>query len=233
MVEVATGAIAVAAGALAYGARVPRSSMLAPTVWRGPVGSPGIALTFDDGPSESTLELLEILDHFDVPATFFQCGANVRRVPAMARAVAGAGHEIGNHSESHRLLSLRGAGFIRDEIETAQRTIADVTGVTPRVFRPPYGVRWFGLRAALRDLGLTGVMWSVIGLDWKLPAPGVERRLMESTRPGAIVCLHDGRSLQPQPNISVTLETLPRVIPQWKERGLQLMRVSELLCPMN
>jgi peptidoglycan-N-acetylglucosamine deacetylase len=93
-----------AAGVLAYAVRVPSSSLLAPSVYKGAGTRAAIALTFDDGPSESTPELLEILAAHSAPATFFQCGANVRRLPQVARDVALAGHEIGNHTETHPLL---------------------------------------------------------------------------------------------------------------------------------
>src|ERR1700681_1910846 len=91
-------ALCAAAGVLAYAVRVPSSSLLASSVYKGSSGRPAIALTFDDGPSESTPELLEILAQFDVKATFFQCGANVRRLPEVSREVVERGHEIGNHT---------------------------------------------------------------------------------------------------------------------------------------
>src|ERR1700683_4762114 len=84
----------VSAGALAYAVRVPSCSWLAPSICRGTDTRPAIAITFDDGPSESTAELLEVLSRYRAPATFFQCGANVRRLPAVSREVAAAGHEI-------------------------------------------------------------------------------------------------------------------------------------------
>jgi peptidoglycan/xylan/chitin deacetylase (PgdA/CDA1 family) len=204
---------------------------VAPSVWRGTSGRQSIALTFDDGPSESTPKLLEALAEFGVKATFFECGVNVRRLPGVARRVAAAGHEVGNHTETHARLWLRSAGFIRGEIEAAQRTIEDATGVTPRLFRAPYGVRWFGLGRAQRDLGLTGVMWSVLGLDWKLPAEAVAARLAKRVRPGAIVCLHDGRETAEAPDVSVTIEAIRRVAPQWIRRGLKFETVSQILCP--
>lgn len=225
------GGVAVAAGTLGYAVRSPRSSLVAPSVWRGASGRRSIALTFDDGPSELTPALLETLAGFGVRATFFQCGLNVRRQPALARKVVAAGHEIGNHTETHAPLWLRPAGFIRAELETAQRTIEDVAGVTPRLFRAPFGVRWFGLRAAQQELGLTGVMWSVLGLDWKLRAREVAARLERRAGPDAIICLHDGRETAAAPDISVTIEAVRRVIPRWVERGFQFETVSQILCP--
>jgi peptidoglycan/xylan/chitin deacetylase (PgdA/CDA1 family) len=230
--EVAAG-VAAAAGALTYGVRAPRSGWIAPTVWRGPEASGAIALTFDDGPSESTPALLDLLDQHAAKATFFQCGANAARLPGISRAVAEAGHEIGNHTDSHPFLHLKSGKFIRAELIAAQNRIAEASGVAPTLFRAPYGVRWFGLRAVQDELGLTGVTWTVIGLDWKWPAERVATRLLGNAGPGAIVCLHDGRELRPRPDISVTLEALRRALPRWVENGLQFETVSQLLCPTN
>src|ERR1019366_6151238 len=121
------------------------------------------------------------------PATFFQCGANVRRLPNVAREVVAAGHEIGNHTDTHPLLALKSPGFIHRELSQAQETIEQVTGLRPRYFRAPYGARWFGLRAAQQRLGLSGVMWSTIALDWKRPAPAVVSRLLHGAGRGAIL----------------------------------------------
>src|SRR5579863_2803349 len=98
---ISSGAACAAAGFMAWAVRGRSARVLAPSFWRGPAGRRAVALTFDDGPSESTPEILEILDHYKVPATFFQIGANVKRLPEIARAVREAGHEIGNHSHTH------------------------------------------------------------------------------------------------------------------------------------
>src|ERR1035438_10044435 len=130
-------AIGASAGVLAYAVRGPRSALLAPSVYRGSQTRPAIALTFDDGPSESTPELLEILRRYGASATFFQCGANVRRLPEIARDVVAAGHEIGNHTDSHSRLYLRSSSFIYRELAAAGESIERVTGVRPRLFRAP------------------------------------------------------------------------------------------------
>ncbi|MGD0297751.1 MAG: polysaccharide deacetylase family protein [Bryobacteraceae bacterium] len=225
------GAVGVAAGAMTYAVRAPQSTLLAPSVYRGSATRRAIALTFDDGPSESTPELLEILSRFGASATFFQCGANVRRLPQVARDVAAAGHEIGNHSDTHARLYLRSSSFIYRELAAAGETIQRVTGVQPRLFRAPYGARWFGLRDAQRRLGLMGVMWTTLALDWKWPAARVARRLAGGAQNGAIFCLHDGRELEPRPNIGATLQAVREVLPKLIESGFHFERVTEIICP--
>jgi peptidoglycan/xylan/chitin deacetylase (PgdA/CDA1 family) len=224
-------AICASAGVLTYAVRAPSSSMLAPSVYKGVDSRPAIALTFDDGPSESTPRLLEILARHRVPATFFQCGASVRRLPQLALEVAAAGHEIGNHTDTHPPLYLKSPAFIYRELAAAQETIERETRVRPRFFRAPYGARWFGLREAQQRLGLVGVMWTTLALDWKWPEHRVISRLLEGSRKGAIFCLHDGRRLESSPDIGVTLKAVREVLPKLMEKGFHFEKVSEILCP--
>lgn len=227
----AATALCVSAGVLAYGVRVPSASLIAPSIHRGTTTRPAIALTFDDGPSESTPELLTILARYSAPATFFQCGANVRRLPQVAREVAAAGHEIGNHSDTHPMLQFKSSNHIYRELAAAQETIEQIAGVKPRCFRAPYGVRWFGLGQIQRRLHLTGVTWTTLGLDWKLSAPQVVSRLMHGAVNGAILCLHDGRTLQPVPDVAVTIQAVREVLPKLMEKGFHFEKVSDILCP--
>lgn len=212
-----TGAAA-AVGLAAYAVRGKSSSLIAPSIWHGDRKRSELALTFDDGPSESTPGLLEILARHDVKATFFMCGQNVRRLKAIAREVVAAGHEIGNHTDTHPPLYFKSPEFIYGELARAQETIAEITGVNPALFRAPYGVRWPGLREAQRRLNLTGVMWTTIGRDWKWPADRIAKLLVNQAANGAIFCLHDGRELRTEPDISATLKAVEMVLPILKER---------------
>lgn len=231
VLETAGAAIGASAGVLAYAVRAPSSSLLGPSVYKGAVTRPAIALTFDDGPSESTPELLEILARYGAPATFFQCGANVRRLPQVAREVAAAGHGIGNHSDTHPKLYFKSREFIYRELASAEETIERMVGVRPRFFRAPFGARWFGLRQAQQRLGLMGVMWTTLALDWKWPAERVLARLLDGARNGAIFCLHDGRLLESRPDIRVTLQAVRVLLPELIEQGFHFEKVTEILCP--
>jgi len=227
------GAACGASALLAYAVRGRSSTLLAPSVYRGPRHRRSIALTFDDGPSEGTNQLLDILDRFNTPATFFVCGMNVQRLPAVVRSTAEAGHEIGNHSYSHPALYFRSQAFIANELSAAQSIIADTTGTAPRLFRAPFGVRWFGLREAQRRLNLLGVMWTVLGRDWKLSADRIASRILRQADNGAIICLHDGRGVGRNPQIGETLDAVARLIPALKSRGFTFETVTQLLCPIN
>jgi|HubBroStandDraft_1064217.scaffolds.fasta_scaffold141248_3 peptidoglycan/xylan/chitin deacetylase (PgdA/CDA1 family) len=235
MVEViATAGLVSAAGGFAgYAVRGRSSRVFAPSAYHGDRSRAILALTFDDGPSPATPALLEILSARGIRATFFMCGRNVRRLPSIAREVLGAGHEIGNHTDTHPHLYFKSPEFIYSEMALAQETIHLHTGATPRFFRAPYGVRWFGLRRAQERLGLTGVMWTVIGHDWNWPASRVVRLLSKQAANGGILCLHDGRAITVAPDIRATLQAAETAIPMLLDRGFQFQTLSEMLCPTN
>jgi peptidoglycan/xylan/chitin deacetylase (PgdA/CDA1 family) len=227
----AAGVGLASAGVLAYAVRGKSSRLFGTSVWRGDPRRKSIALTFDDGPSESTPALLDTLREHHALATFFQCGSNVRRLPEIARAVSAAGHDIGNHSDSHPLCCFRSPAFIENDFARAQHSFGDVLGIAPTLMRAPFGVRWFGYRRMQEKLGLLGVMWTVIGLDWKLSVPAICDRLLRAARNGAIVCLHDGRGCNRQPDVKHSLEAVKRILPALLERGYQFETVSQILCP--
>lgn len=207
------------------------SAVFGSSVWRGPRDRRAIALTFDDGPGESTPQILDILARHNVPATFFQVGTNVERLPEVARAVAQGGHEIGNHSHTHPMFCFRSSRFMEEELRRAQETIERHAGVRPAWFRAPYGVRWFGLAKAQNVLHLTGVMWTTIGYDWSLGAGEIVERVARGVSNGAILCLHDGRELRARPDAGQTVEAVRRVVPVLLDRGYRFETVSRLLCP--
>jgi len=186
-------------------------------------------LTFDDGPSEGTLDLLEYLDRENVWATFFQCGLNVRRHPQIAGQVAAAGHQLGNHSFSHPTLPFKSAYFIEREFTEAQRAITEETGIAPMIMRPPYGFRWIGLRDVQQKLALLGVMWTVMGNDMRWPSERDADHVLPRVTPGEIICLHDAWGVQPKPDISNTLSALRKIIPVLIDNGFRFEVISDLM----
>ena len=231
--EAVAGSVGIAAAMMAYAVRSPTSSLLGPSVYRGCTSRRALALTFDDGPSESTSEILDLLGEYRIAATFFHCGANVQRHPALARRVLQEGHVIGNHTQTHPYLCFQSTKAITEEFRQAQHAIEDTLGLSPRLMRPPFGVRWFGFREAQQALNLLGVMWTVIGNDWKWSAPAIARRLTRGATNGGILCLHDGRELQPCPVRSNTAAALRAAIPALLAQGFQFETVNRILCPTN
>lgn len=228
LLETLAGA-APAAALLAWAVRGRSSGLFCPVVWRGAPDRRSVALTFDDGPSESTPLLVELLDGLGIRATFFLTGLAAERLPGVTRSIAAAGHEIASHGHSHAPLYLRSPGFILEEIRRAQDAIEQTSGVVPKLYRPAYGCRWFGLRAALERFGLTLVMWTAIGRDWKHPAGRVAGRLLKAASNGAIFCLHDGRLLAPKPDIGATLEAVRLLVPRLQDRGYRFETAGELI----
>jgi peptidoglycan/xylan/chitin deacetylase (PgdA/CDA1 family) len=227
----AAAAVFIGSAASAWAVRGRSSGLFGANVWRGPSTRRAIALTFDDGPSESTPRLLELLAHANARATFFQCGANADRLPAFARESSGAGHEIGNHTYSHAKLYLKGSALVETEVARAQRALTEIHGNSPKWFRAPYGVRWFGMGTAMHSAGLTHAAWTTIARDWMPDARGVLQRCRNGSNPGAILCLHDGRELRVNPDIRVTLEAVGQLLPYLRDEGYELVTLSELLCP--
>ena len=148
----------------------------ATTVYRSVSLEPGkkqVALTFDDGPHPRlTKEILSILEEYGIKATFFMIGENVRNYPEAARAVAAAGHEIGNHTETHKHLSGLNEASLTKELEKCKNSIYEICGLCPTLFRPPEGATpAFVLRAA-EAFSYPVILWSIDTKDWEIKNTG-------------------------------------------------------------
>ncbi|MBZ2177023.1 MAG: polysaccharide deacetylase family protein [Acidobacteriota bacterium] len=225
---VAAGALGGVLGGAAWSVRGRSAQVLAPSIWRGNRERRAVALTFDDGPSEGTAAILEVLREAGARATFFQCGMNVERRPEWAAAVSAGGHEVGNHTWSHRRLDFASRAVMREELGRAQALLTAVHGVAPRWFRAPFGVRWVGLGQVQRELGLMGAMWTCMGRDWKLPAAAIARRVQRGVENGAIICLHDGRGVSAAPAIGETVAALRVITRDLREKGWPMVGLSDL-----
>ena len=199
LIELAGAGLGLSVGAYAYAANWPTSQIFGHTLISG--NDPReIALTYDDGPNDPyTLRLLEILAGYDVHATFFLIGGFVRQRPQIARAIHAAGHVIGNHTMSHPVLLWQSPARVREELADCNAAIEDAIGQPVRFFRPPHGARRPDVLRTARELGLTAVMWNVMGHDWTAPGPErifsrVERKLHLNQRSqrGSNILLHDG-----------------------------------------
>lgn len=221
--------LGVSAGLVAWAVRGRSADWLAPSVWRGPGDRKAVALSFDDGPSESTEQILKLLAQYGAKATFFQIGQHVDRLPQVTQRVVGAGCEVGNHSYSHRRFDFTSAAFQLEELQKTQWAIEAACGAKPVWFRAPFGVRWAGLAKAQKACGLNGAMWTVLARDWRLSGTQIERRVLGKVDNGSIICLHDGRGLEVDPDVSATVEALSRILPVLRDRGYEMVTISELL----
>jgi peptidoglycan-N-acetylglucosamine deacetylase len=215
--------------AAAYGSVSRSSQLFGPSVYRGPGRRKSVSLTFDDGPSEGTQDLLDYLATENVFCTFFQCGMNVRRLPHIAGRVAACGHQIGNHTYSHTKLPFKPREFIDYEFSEAQRIITFETGIAPMISRAPYGFRWVGMREVQRKLSLLDVMWTVMGFDWRWSAERITDHVLCHTTPGGIICLHDGRGVERNPDISETISAVKKIVPVLRDEGYSFEIVNDLM----
>ncbi|MGI6298452.1 MAG: polysaccharide deacetylase family protein [Saccharofermentanales bacterium] len=189
--------------------------------------NPVIALTFDDGPSlRDTGTLLDLLKTEDVKATFFVLGNQIAagRESFVKRAFA-EGHEIGNHTYSHKTVKKLSASEVRKEFSQANDLIEGITGVKPVIARPPTGAYDDTTIAVSKELGMTLVNWSYQSCpeDWNHRGEPdyIADFVIEKARNGHIVLLHDTNS--------TTVEAMPKMIKGLKEKGFRFMTVSELL----
>ena len=160
------GVAALAAGGLIYASIAPTSQIFGSTLIAGNDPSE-IALTFDDGPNDAaTPHLLDVLARHNVRATFFMMGSYARQRPELVRAVAAAGHLIGNHTMTHPNLLLTSAGRVRLELAECSAILEDLIGEGVEYFRSPFGARRPVVLRIARELRLTPVMWNVTGFDW-------------------------------------------------------------------
>jgi peptidoglycan-N-acetylglucosamine deacetylase len=198
---------------------------------RGPLGvedrtssGAGYALTFDDGPhAQGTPAVLEVLASRDVRATFFLVGEQVRRNPALAGELVAAGHEIALHCDRHRNLLRLTPRQVREDIARALASIEDSAGVTPKLYRPPYGVLNAAALRTAREHGWRTLLWSDWGRDWEARATpdSITRRLTSKAGEGAVLLLHDADDYSAEGSWRRTVAALPRVLDELASRGLE------------
>ncbi|MBX3171990.1 MAG: polysaccharide deacetylase family protein [Candidatus Eremiobacteraeota bacterium] len=183
----------------------------------------GVALTFDDGPSEDTPALLDLLQEEGVKATFFVIGRQVEKYPEVVRRIVADGHQLGNHTYSHPNLMICTPGRTRRELERVQQQIQELTGQKPTFWRPPFGFRSPWTQSAADQLGLRAALWTVNPRDFQ--DPGVEvivSRTLEAMDKGVIILLHDGLASRSQ-----TIEATRQLIRRLKEKNYLFVRLDE------
>jgi len=185
-----------------------------------------IALSFDDGPNPYyTPLILDILQKYNVKATFFCVGRLVAAYPGLVIKEYDAGHVIGNHSWSHPDMALLSTASIRLQLVSTSNAIQEAIGVRPIYFRPPYGIMSVPVLIQAYHLGLTTVIWNDEARDWQLPGASViVNRILWLARNGAIILLHDGGG-----NRSQTVAALPFIIRGLRLRGFQLVTIAQMM----
>jgi peptidoglycan-N-acetylglucosamine deacetylase len=221
---------AAAASAAGYQSMAPTGQWFGRTFAEGLRGSKQIALTYDDGPNDPhTLKLLDVLAKHSVRATFFMIGRYVLQRPDIARAVAQAGHVIGNHTFTHPLLIFKSAAQTRTELLDCRSALQDTIGEHSNLFRPPFGGRRPATLRIARKLGLQTVMWNVTGYDWNAPpAAVIEKKVARQMRGGDVILLHDGGHRALGADRAQTVIATENLIRRYKDQGYEFVTVEEM-----
>jgi len=208
----------------------PRAGFFLPVISRGRVPGKAVALTFDDGPDPDVLFLLlDLLQRYEAPATFFVVGKKAERHPELVREILLRGHAIGNHSYRHDpLLMLRSSARLMEEIVQTQQLLANF-GIRPLAFRPPVGITNPRLPGVLSELRLDCVTFSCRACDFgNRRIAGLAKGILKRIHPGAIVLLHDvsppGRGM-----IQAWAQQVERLILGLKFQGYTIVPLSQLI----
>lgn len=190
-----------------------------------PAGGKYIALTFDDGPSGYTPDILKILKDKGAKATFYNLGSQEANYGKYAKQLVEDGHELASHTNAHQYLPNLDANALRAEISSAADALESAAGVRPQMIRAPYGAFTSTEWGRAGDIISCNVLWNIDTLDWKRPgADAIKAAVLNNAFNGAIVLMHDGGGNRQQ-----DVEALPGIIDGLKAAGYELVTVSELL----
>jgi peptidoglycan-N-acetylglucosamine deacetylase len=184
----------------------------------------GAAVTFDDGPhAQGTPAVLDVLAAREVRATFFLVGEQVLRNPALAAEIVAAGHTIGLHCHRHRNLLRLAPWQVREDVARAQAAIEDATGISPALYRPPYGILNATALRLARRAGRRTLLWTHWGRDWEVRAvpESIAARVTDGVEEGSILLLHDADDYSAPGSWRRTALALPRVLDVLSERGIE------------
>lgn len=195
----------------------------------GPKKQKYIALTFDDGPHpQYTPEILDLLDEYDVKATFFVLGMLAEKYPDILRRQANEGHEIGNHTYSHINIKKSTEAEVKEEFDKTQNIIHSITGTESKVFRPPYGSYDERVMQPLEAQESSVVLWSYRqdSKDWSNPTVDkIVSNTILNIENGDIILFHD----YVYHETSNTVEALKVIVPELIEKGYKFVTISELM----
>jgi peptidoglycan/xylan/chitin deacetylase (PgdA/CDA1 family) len=211
--------------------RVASSQFYGPSFAGLASGTLKLALTYDDGPNDPhTLRLLEVLEKHGVYATFFLIGQSVVARPKIARSIVEAGHAVGNHTYSHPDLTELSPSQLSSELDRANCAIEDVTGVRPKLFRPPFGRRNRRILSTARKLEMTTVMWRVACYDWKAEShESIVNTIIPLIAGGEVLLFHDGSHLNLAVDRANCVEATDEILRHFRNAGYQFVTVPQMI----
>ena len=183
---------------------------------------PMVALTFDDGPSPVTPEILDVLKKHGARATFFILGKNIAGNEAILKRTAEEGHQLGTHSWSHPHLDELSSSAVRSQMTRTMDKITELTGQTVTMMRPPFGSMGRLTRRVITELELPVILWKIDTLDWKTKsASKTSQALVRGAENGVIMLCHD--------TLQTTAQALETALPELIAKGYQLVTVAEMM----
>jgi peptidoglycan/xylan/chitin deacetylase (PgdA/CDA1 family) len=188
-----------------------------------------VALTFDDGPSPHTRQIMEVLRQKHVQATFFVVGKNIEQYPELIQDAYYQGHQIGNHSQTHPMMYLMNQSDVVREFATTEDQIYQLINIRPNIIRVPYGwYHQFNMWQLLETNYYQVIGWNVDPEDWRKSTTSQEiiGHVVANVQPGSIVLLHDG---PPENDRTNTITALPDMIDALHQAGYQFVTVDRLL----
>lgn len=182
-----------------------------------------IAISFDAAwGNEETQTLIDILNRYKVKTTFFVVGAWVDKYPESVKALSDAGHEVCNHSNTHPHMPKLARTEMSAQLTECSNKIKSITGISPALFRPPYGDYNNALIETAKSVNMDAIQWSVDSLDWKNPTPKeITERVTTQVKPGSIVLFHNGAKNTPT--------ALPTIIENLQGQGYTIVPISQLI----
>ncbi len=196
-----------------------------PYIVKGGGQKKAVALTFDDGPSEWTPQILDILRKNGVAGTFFNVGGTISTYGPNSTQALQAGHSVGDHTWTHPQLPSMGIGDQKSEIDRTASALVGLGIPQPRLFRPPYGAYDANTLALMKKNKMLLVLWDIDSLDWTKPgADAVFNNAVNGVTSGSIILMHDGGGDRSQ-----TVAALPRIIATLRKQGYEMVTVPRLL----
>ena len=182
-----------------------------------------VALSFDAAwGNEDTQELIDILNKYNIHATFFVVGQWVDKYPESVKALSDAGNEVMSHSDDHAHFAQLSADEIKSNIAASNEKIKNITGTEPTLFRCPYGEYNGTVISTVNSMGMSAIQWDVDSLDWKgISASDISDRVLKNVKSGSIVLFHNAAENTP--------EALPGIIEGLIADGYKIVPVSQIL----
>lgn len=187
-----------------------------------------ICLTFDDGPSAYTADILDILKNYQIKATFFIVGSEAKKFPDIVRRIHAEGYVIGNHTWSHPKITHLSNRGLQQEIQSTSDQIKQIIHISPDLFRPPYGRINDRVSAKLKEMGMTTVLWNVFSWDWLqgMDSDALFQHVIARLERQNIILLHDGDRFGSGPRNN-TVSALPSIIEYLLENKYTFVTVPE------